>query len=253
MTGRRSMISYTSAKSRYKFKTPKRRKRSYLSPGRSMYHSLFELKFLDCGFNGVPIESTNDGIGVVLAPSSGCINSISVPTQGDGEQERDGRKYMLRAAYFSGIVEMPILTERPSPVDYPPYFFALVLDMQTNGGVLNSGLVYVNPTTVTDGMFPKPLRNLQHVKRFKILASKVIRSPRVYQVNDGATTGSLQHMVYPTVELSWKGAIPCISDAVDANVASASDNSLHIIALSASVGGAVAPNFIGKSRVRFTG
>lgn len=59
-----------------------------------------ETKFLDTAWNGVAINASTDGAGGELQPSTGCTDCISVPAQGDGESQRDGRKYCVKSIFF---------------------------------------------------------------------------------------------------------------------------------------------------------
>lgn len=100
-------------------------------------------------------------------------------------------------------------------------------------------------------MVPQPLRNLANSKRFRVLASQYIPPGGAYAFNDAAATGSLGPQTAPFVSLSWTGNINCDSKGTTANVTSAADNSLHIVAYAAST--TFTPVFNGKSRVRFVG
>ena len=71
-----------------------------------------ELKFLDCAWNSVTINTSTDGSSGELQPSSGCTSAISVPAQGDGESQRDGRKYTIKSMWLNGIVEMTPLANQ---------------------------------------------------------------------------------------------------------------------------------------------
>lgn len=210
-----------------------------------------EYKFLDCAWNGVALATSTDGSGGELQPSSGCTNAISVPAQGDGESNRDGRKYVITSAYFNGIVDTTPLSDQTDVVDFGGYFFALVLDTQANGATVNSEDVYVNPSTSAIAMMPKPLRNLQNSTRFRVLDSIYVAPPAAYAGTDGANTMSLSTQNQRDVTLSWKGELQVTCVGTTADVAAVSDNALHIIAYATTIGNA--PKLYGKSRIRFQG
>lgn len=213
-----------------------------------------ELKFLDCAWNTVTINTSTDGSSGEVQPSSGCTGCISVPAQGDTESSRDGRKYTIKSVYLTGVINSTALTDQADAADDFGVFAALVLDTQANGATLVSENVYINPGTSSFCILPQPLRNLQNSKRYRILASKYIRPGGLFGFNDNAGTaaftGTVSAMVAPTVTLSWKGNIVCDSTGTTANVSSASDNAIHLLMFS---GGGHTKQFIGKSRVRFLG
>lgn len=210
-----------------------------------------ELKFLDCAWNSVAINTSTDGSSGEVQPSSGCTSALSVPAQGDGESQRDGRKYTLKSVWLSGIVSTTQITGTSNTQDLAGFFFALVLDTQANGETIVSENVYVNPSTNSAAMMPQPLRNLQNSKRFKVLASQYIPPGGAYTGNDAAGTFSLSNQTQPNVSLSWKGNIVCDSIGTTANVSSASDNAIHLVAYASNT--ALTPVFVGKARVRFVG
>jgi len=210
-----------------------------------------ELKFLDCAWNGVSIATSTDGTGAELQPSSGCTGAISVPAQGDGESARDGRKYVLKSVWISGVVTTTAFATRDDPEEGFGYFFALVLDTQTNKMTINSEDVYVNPASSGIAILPQPLRNLSNSGRFKILASQYVPMGGQYAFNDAAATGSCNAQISPEVSLSWSGSINCDTAGTAADVNIATDNSLHVLAFAGTQN--YAPQFIGKSRVRFMG
>ncbi len=219
--------------------------------GRTGGFTGMEFKFLDTAWNAVTISSSTDGSGGELQPSSGSTSCISMPAQGDGESNRDGRKYTVRSIFFSGVVDYSALQNQADAIDFSPLFFALVLDTQANGATMVSEQVYVNPATGGSAILPHPLRNLQFSKRYRILATRMVRPSGAYSITDGASTGSLNVMIQPTVKLGWKGAISCLASGTTADVANATDNAFHIVAFTAGTSGT--PTFNGKCRVRFTG
>ena len=166
-----------------------------------------EEKFLDCAWNGVGIGTSTDGADGELQPSSGCTGCISCPSQGDGESQRDGRKFVLKSIWVSGIINTSAIQTASNASEFVGWYFALVLDTQTNGTTVNSEDVYINPSTSAGAMFPQPLRNLQNSKRFKILDTKYVNPGGVYAFNDGASTGNLSNQNAPVINLSWKGNI----------------------------------------------
>lgn len=209
-----------------------------------------ELKFLDCAWNAVTINSSSDGAGGELQPSSGCTDAISVPQQGDGESQRDGRKYAIKSVWVSGTIDTTPKEDQGDMLETAGTFFALVLDTQANGSTVNSEDVYLNPSSGTLAMLPQPLRNLQNSKRFRILATKYVPPGGVVAGTDGTNTNSLNVQNAMCVSLNWKGEIICDSTGTTADVASAADNAIHLICYS---GGLYSKKFTGKSRVRFVG
>ncbi len=210
-----------------------------------------ELKFLDTVWNGRVIAVSTDGASGELQPTSGPANCISVPAQGTGESERDGRKYTIKSAWFSGVVTTTGTAGQALAIDVSGYFFAMVLDTQANAATITSENVYRNPGDVGTNMLPQPLRNLQFSKRYRILDRQYVPVGGMYSLNDAAGTGSFSAMTAPKVSLSWRGNILCDSVGTTSDVTSASDNAIHILAYAGQ--GQLTPVFRGKSRVRFVG
>lgn len=209
-----------------------------------------ELKYLDCAWNGVALGTAVDASSAEVMPSSGCTDCISVPAQGDTEIQRDGRKYTLKSVWLSGTLDSSALPDQADAIEDRGCYFALVLDTQTNGAAVNSEDVFINPGTSTANLVPQPLRNLKNSKRFRILDSVYVPPGGMYAFTDGTATGSCGNQIAPVINLSWKGSIVCDSKNTTANVTSASDNSISLIAYNA---GGTTKVFYGKSRVRFTG
>jgi hypothetical protein len=209
-----------------------------------------ELKFLDCYWNDVSIGVSTDGSGGELQPTGGCTDCISMPAQGDGEQQRDGRKFTIKSVWVSGTVYRGLQQDQADVTSTSGIYFALVLDTQANGATIVSEDMFINPTNSGRGMLPQPLRNLQNTRRFKILASQYIAPPMPVTGSDGANTISTNAGQEQTVNLSWKGEIVCNTKGTTADVANATDNAIHVIAYG---GGRFDDYFVGKSRVRFMG
>lgn len=211
-----------------------------------------ELKFQDVAWNSVAISQSTDGAGGELQPSTpGSIACICAPVQGNGEQERDGRKYTIKSIYFSGAVTTTPIEAATDVSDVAGYFFAMVLDTQCNGATIVSEQVYLNPGTSTAAILPYPLRNLENSKRFRILDSVYIPPGSAYSSTDGTNTTSISNQVVPTVKLSWKGNIEVNNVGTTAAVASIADNAVHIVAFAGATG--LTPLFQGKCRTRFYG
>lgn len=185
-----------------------------------------------------------------MQPSSGCTGCISVPAQGDGESNRDGRKYCIKSIWVSGAIDSTALEDQANATEMQGWFFALVLDTQANGATIVSEQVYTNPGDNALNMLPQPLRNLQNSKRYRVLDSKYIDPKAAFMGTDGTNTNTINLQVAPTVSLSWRGNIICDSTGTTADVASASDNAIHLLAWRT---GNPQGTFRGKSRMRFVG
>lgn len=210
-----------------------------------------ELKFLDCAWNGVSVDTSTTGGGGEMQPSAGSINCLSCPAAGTGESQRLGRTYRIKNAFVSGVISTSPDGDRDDVVSIPGYFVALILDTQANKATIISSDIYVNPTSSVLGMLPSGLRNLQNTNRFRVLDSKYITCGGAYAGNDTAITQTVAVQRTPIFSLSWKGDIKVECVGTDANVSSVSDNAMHIVAYAGST--TFTPLFIGKSRIRYTG
>lgn len=85
-----------------------------------------EYKFLDCAWNAVVLNTSTDGSSGEMQPSTGCTDAISVPAQGNGESNRDGRKYCIKSVWVSGIIDSTALTDQANATEMQGWFFALV-------------------------------------------------------------------------------------------------------------------------------
>ena len=72
---------------------------------------------------------------------------------------------VLRRTVAEGSCSPPVAS--PGPL-------ALVLDMQTNGATISSENVYKN-VSASGALAASPFRNLQFIKRFKVLKTKQIK------------------------------------------------------------------------------
>lgn len=210
-----------------------------------------ENKFVDSAWNAVAIASSTDGADGEMQPTTGVTNCISAPAQGDGEQERDGRKYVITDIEVTGLVGTSPNPNLDDPTEMYGYYFALVLDRQANKATIVSENVFVNPSTSGSAMLPWPLRNLENEARFEILDSKYIPIGGVYAGTDGAQTVSVSPMQAPKVVLKWHGKIPVVANGETSSVSSVSDNAVHLLAYAGLAGWS--PTFVGKARVRFFG
>lgn len=209
-----------------------------------------ELKFLDCAWNSVAINVSTDGSSGEVQPSTGCTGCISCPAQGDGESQRDGRKFTVKSVWLSGIVESTPVAGASTIDETNGYYVALVLDTQANGATIVSEDCFINPSTNGNAILPKPLRNLQNAKRFRILDAKYVRPSVLAVGQDAATTMVTVPGYQAAVNLSWRGNIVVETKGTTADVASVTDNAIHFIAYR---GSHYTTTFVGKSRMRFYG
>lgn len=208
-----------------------------------------EKKFFDSAYSAVAMNFSTDGASGEMQPTAGGVNCISCPTQGSGANQRTGRKLTITEASVSGAVyEIAAFTETTPGQAPGGYFFALVLDKQTNQSVYDSEDVFVNPTADTQAMVPFPLRNLEHSQRFTVLDSQYVRPPPQTSYAVSSSSWDTRAAYAPAVSLFWRGKINVIADGTSASVTNVSDNAIHLIAYST---GPLASVFEGKARIRF--
>lgn len=210
-----------------------------------------ELKFLDVYGSQISIPAPTDCSGGEMQPEGGCTDCLSVPAQGDGEQQRDGRRILMKSIFVSGAVKWSTSSDQDDAFEAGPVFVALVLDTQTNGSTIVSEQVYTNPND-TANVNTYPLRNLQYSSRFRVLDHVTIQPRCSVAFNDAAATGTMawpiEHFTLSNKKVS---DIPMTFSSTTADVANAIDNSLHLIAFCTATSPAAALSY--NSRMRFVG
>lgn len=209
-----------------------------------------ETKFFDTTWSAVTIPVSSDATGGEIQPSVPLTaNALTVPRQGDGESDRDGRSFVVKSIWASGMINYVTNQDEADAKSAPWVFLALVLDTQTNGATINSEDVFTltNPKEVV----PQPRRNLQNNKRFKVLASACYGPHGVYAQIDGASTASQNVMRNTPFNLTWKGDLKVEMGGTTSAVTNVKDNSVHLIGFSS--GSSMVVNLTGKCRVRFVG
>ncbi len=205
-----------------------------------------ELKFYDQSLIDSALTSPTAGAGGEHDPSGTVL--LNTVTQGDGEQQRDGRKIMMKSISVVGVIEQLSQANQAAGFVAPNFFVALVLDKQTNGATINSEDVYINPggnaITATS-----PLRNLQQISRFKVLKLIKLVAPLIQMTYDG-TNIEVGGYTLP-FRMDVKLEVPVTYSASTETVANIVDNSLHVIAYASNIGGA--PQMSYNSRLRFVG
>ncbi len=200
-----------------------------------------EMKFAD-------IESSGDAFAVTWATMEDATNdSVSGVAQGDGESNRDGRKYLIHSIHIRARIHVSAIESSNPTLPDLIGRFCLVWDTQTNGAQLTA-------TDVMDGGANDDrlsFRNLQHTKRFRILWDRSFKINRT-MVNEGAVNlfaSNAQTSAIMTFNRRFKKPIPVICSGTTAVIASISDNSLHMIGVANDTTALLSYNV----RLRFTG
>lgn len=173
--------------------------------------------------------------------------SLTAIEQGDGEQQREGRKCTVQSVQMRGKV---VFVSADSTTIATGGFVRLLLvqDKQSNAAQFNAEDVLVDPTdTDLDSVTP---RNLQYTQRFKVLVDKTIRCPQKPAVFDADSVLSGQwevpFSIYKKINIlqNFNGT------ANPPTIAQQIDNSVHLIAISSNGTQNLLRYF---SRVRFMG
>lgn len=100
-----------------------------------------EKKFYDTGYNAAIVAPT-DATGGEADPAT--VLTVSAPAQGDGEQNRDGKKIVAKYLEIKGTVRAAATINQTVGPQRTQVFVAVVLDTQTNAAQLNSEDVFKN-------------------------------------------------------------------------------------------------------------
>lgn len=208
-----------------------------------------EKKYLDVWASDLAVPAPVDASGAEMQPEGGCTQCLSAPAQGDGEQNRDGRRIELKSCFVSFTVRGAVSQDQPDVKAAPIVFVALVQDMQANGATIVSENVFSNPND-TAYVNAFPLRNMQYTSRYRVLDHKSVNMGPPTASTDGANTTSIvcneRHGT-----LSWRGNLPVSFTDTTANITSVADNAFHIIAYATTTN--FVPTLSYVSRIRFVG
>lgn len=223
--------------------------RAMLNSGTAGFLGL-EKKFFDTAVAATAIASAAAMTGAEYDPTAlpGAVACLNAMAQGDGEQNRDGRKVVLKSCLVKGRVIRSATEDTADPPPPLTLFLALVLDTQTNGAQLNSEDVYKNLAATATGSVI-PIRNLLFGDRFKILRTEEINmdcQTLAVDATDSHATSGLAKCFEWFVPLDLPVNFNSGTTAVIANVI---DNSLHVLAFASTAGGLIEYN----ARVRFLG
>ncbi len=206
-----------------------------------------ETKFYDTSLIGSALTFPTDASGGEHNPSATiCLNSV---VQGDGESQRDGRKISMLSMHVKGTVLVPSQVNQTVPDAGGDILIALVHDKQTNGTLLDSETVFVNPGA--DALTAnQPFLNLQYRERFQVLATQRLNLRDPNTAWDGTNMEqqgyTLPFEMYKSLNgmtVTYKGTTESIANIVD--------NSLSIIAYGNAAG--LAPTMSYNARLRFRG
>lgn len=203
-----------------------------------------ETKFLDCSLAPEAIAALNTW--AVKSPGAGCVDSISVPEQGDGEQERDGRCYVIKSIHVQGLFVIPAVEAQPAPAVDVNVRLCMYWDTQTNAVVTTPGEI-MELGAVNDFI---AFRNLENTSRFIVLFDRTYRMPvQTIGVHAANTFSSPARVLKWKINKSFTKGIKVRTNGTTAAVASCADNNINIMAIS----GNAATTIEYESRVRFVG
>lgn len=206
-----------------------------------------EKKFYDQKLINAALTAPTDASGGEHNPSATLtLNSVD---QGDGESQRDGRQMVMKSITVKGTILVPAQTGQTALDLATTVFIALVQDTQTNGALLNSEEVFKNPGANAQTA-TLVFKNLQKIKRFKVLKQILLTLPQPESTWDGTDLDVGGYQIpwsmfksLPNVKVNFSGTTETIANIVD--------NSLHIIAWCSNTSTAPALNY--HSRLRFMG
>lgn len=203
-----------------------------------------EVKFKD-ETREADLQTAATAAGAIIDPSSEmCLNGIA---QGDGEDQRDGRRYSVTSLHIRGYVLFG--AQAGSGVTSDHVRLLLVQDTQTNAAqmtaanVLDTAITAVNLQTVL-------FRNLEYTKRFRVLKDITVYKPTTGLAGNQPTSGDVESngCTLPIqIDHSFKSPIKVTCTGTSNTVASIADNSFHVIGISLNSGN----KFRYVSRVRF--
>ncbi len=240
---RRRRNGGASSSKRYK-SAPRRRRLNLRTAG----FLGIEKKFYDTSLANATLVGNGTATAGEHNPSATiCLNSV---VEGSGEQNRDGRKMVMKYVSISGVIIQAIIQNQTSPGPSGYAQISLVLDKQCNGALLDSESVFTNPsgdTNLSGSLF----RNLQYIQRFQVLKTVLVKMPAGEVSYDG-TNLEVGAKVTPFKMNVKLNDIPVNFTGTTETIANIVDNSLNLIAFPIDIGTSVYSLYY-NSRLRFVG
>lgn len=204
-----------------------------------------ENKFVD--YEKTSTNTTNAVAGGEIDPGTVlCLNGVA---QGDGESQRDGRKYKMNSLHITGRLNLAANTDGANLQSSVNTRLVVVLDKQTNGAQMNAEDCFVDPTA--GALAPYTFRNLENSGRFVVLYDKLY-TLNVNAASGNGTTNDTADLIKAFKinikiperysQVNTKGTSAAVTDITD--------NSIHLLAWSG-VDAKVSVAYI--SRLRFVG
>lgn len=208
-----------------------------------------ETKFYDTNLVGAGLAAPVDSTAGELDPSATIM--LNTIVQGDGEQNRDGRKATMLSVHVKGNVSIPPQVNQTTLDTQGIVFLALVLDKQTNGAQLNSEDVFANPSA-DSRTAPMCFLNLNFRQRFEVLKTVrlVLEQPRI-GIEDGTNTDSTGVQQPFDMYHHFGEGLATLYNGTTESVANIVDNSLHMIGYVSNSSYVPVVTYI--SRLRFRG
>jgi len=207
-----------------------------------------EKKFYDTGLTLTGFVAPTDCVGGMLDPSA--TSMISTPAVGTSEQNREGKRIVIKSIQITGQVSTVASELAGNPPGPTLVFVALVQDTQTNANQMNSQDCFKNIAGSTN-VAANPVRNLLYASRFKVLKAQVFDLSAQTLSHTAADSFSVASTAAP---FNWY--LPCeipvnFNSGTTAAVANVIDNSLHIVGFATTT--VFSPSIAYNARIRFMG
>jgi len=213
------------------------------------------------GYEGMELKFKDNEVALMnLANTWGmedpvALNTISGVSQGDGENQRDGRVYNIHGLNFQGQLRQPALSALGVAASDVIVRIIIALDKQTNTAQM-AATDLMEPGVLSTDLNSLTFRKLENTQRFRVLMDKRIRlnvADGQTAIHDGVATRFAHGEYIKNFAFYHKFATPIrvnTSGTTD-SVGSINDNSIHVMAVSTE--GANFTQLAYVSRLRFTG
>lgn len=205
-----------------------------------------ELKWYDTYIDSANIASNVVGSSDWFQfPASG---TMSTPTRGDGDNQRQGRQILLKNWRVTGYITKPndgVTLEPSFPINV---FVAVILDTQCNGEIATDSDVFLG--AALERCFP-PFRNMAWSNRFQVLKSGCFKLTPASMTIDAAAVPAEWSWAGDTATFDWfcpADFLITFNNNEAAHYGSVVDNILYLVAVQS--GGQQCTISL-KSRIRF--